>query len=61
MSNNDVTDDDCEPFRLTALSAGSCDQDVSDHTAYLELIQHINVDCSRLTKLLNGTLLHVLL
>ena len=40
---------------LTALSGSSGDQDVSDCTD-LELIQHINVDCSRLTKLLNGKL-----
>ncbi|KAK2173204.1 hypothetical protein NP493_892g01057 [Ridgeia piscesae] len=37
--------------RLAALSAPSA-EDVSDYTD-LELIQHINVDCSRLTKLLN--------
>jgi len=40
------------PCRLAALSAPSA-EDVSDYTD-LELIQHINVDCSRLTKLLNG-------
>ena len=40
--------------RLTALSTpGEPREDVSDYTD-LELIQHINVDIARLTKLLNG-------
>ena len=38
--------------RLASLS--SCNDDTSDYTD-LELIQHINVDCIRLTKLLTGT------
>lgn len=48
----------CSNFRLTTLSGCSDDQsDLSD----LELIQHINVDVSRLTKLLSGQYQHLLL
>ena len=40
----------CFDIRLTAMSSSEEFSDITD----IELIQHINVDCSRLIKLLNG-------
>ena len=40
----------CFDNRLTAMSSSEEFSDITD----IELIQHINVDCSRLIKLLNG-------
>lgn len=40
------------PFRLMTLSNSG--EEITEINTDLELIQHINVDCSRLTRLLNG-------